>query len=61
MMNCKEATRMVSEGLDRELALGEKFRLRLHLLICDYCRNFSRQGEFLRRAARSAAKRKADD
>ncbi|PHV12740.1 zf-HC2 domain-containing protein [Chitinimonas sp. BJB300] len=60
MMNCKEATRMVSEGLDRDLALGEKLRLQLHLFICDYCRNFSKQGNFLRRAAQSANKRKSD-
>ncbi len=60
MMNCKEATRMVSDGLDRDLTLSDKLRLQMHLLICSYCRNFSKQGNFLRRAARSAVTRKSD-
>ncbi|HEY9101360.1 zf-HC2 domain-containing protein [Chitinimonas sp.] len=53
-MKCKDATRLVSEGLDRQLALGERVRLRLHLFICHYCTDFSTQVRFLRRAARRA-------
>ena len=34
MLSCKEATRLVSQGLDRELALGERIALRVHLAIC---------------------------
>ena len=51
-LTCKEATRLVSEGLDRELGGWERLRLRLHLLICDGCTNFSRQVDFIRRAIR---------
>ncbi|GAB3259460.1 zf-HC2 domain-containing protein [Chitinimonas naiadis] len=60
-MNCKDATRLVSEGLDRQLGLGEKVKLRLHLLICHYCTDFSRQTLFLRRAAKQAALRKRNE
>lgn len=58
MMNCKQASRMVSEGLDRELGLLERMQLRLHLFVCDRCTNFSRQSAFLRRAARAATNRR---
>ncbi|MND02760.1 hypothetical protein D3C83_222540 [compost metagenome] len=50
--SCKEVSHLVSQGLDRELGLGERLRLRAHLAICNGCRNFKRQMEFLRRAVR---------
>ena len=50
MLTCKEASRLVSQGLDRSLGLAERLRLRAHLLICDACTNFRRQVEFLRKA-----------
>ena len=50
MLTCKEVSRLASQGLDRRLGLGERARLRLHLAICDGCRNFRRQLAFLRQA-----------
>jgi putative zinc finger protein len=50
MLSCKEATRLASQGLDRELAFGERIALRVHLVICAGCRNVDRQLSFLRRA-----------
>ena len=50
MLSCKEATRLVSEGLDRRLGLAERLGLRLHLAICDGCSNFKKQVGLLRRA-----------
>ena len=50
MLSCKEVTRIVSQGLDRNLGLGEQLRLRLHLAICDGCTNFRKQMLFLREA-----------
>jgi len=50
--SCKEVSHLVSQGLDRELGLGERLRLRAHLAICNGCTNFKRQMEFLRRAIR---------
>lgn len=49
---CKEVHRLVSEGLDRELSLAERTRMRLHLMICDACTNFSGQMQLLRKAMR---------
>ena len=50
ILSCKEATRLVSQGLDRELGFGERVMLRVHLTICDGCTNFKDQVAFLRRA-----------
>jgi len=55
IISCKESTRLVSQGLDRELAFGERVALRVHLVICLGCRRAGRQLQFLRRAVRELA------
>jgi hypothetical protein len=50
MMSCKEASRLLSQGMDERLPLWQRVRLRLHLAICDACTNFSRHLKVLRRA-----------
>jgi hypothetical protein len=50
MLSCKEATRLVSQGLDRRLPFGRRVALRVHLAICDGCTNFKKQMDFLRKA-----------
>lgn len=52
MMNCQQATELMSQAQDRPLSLGERLGLRLHLLICTGCSNFRRQLEVLRQACR---------
>jgi len=49
-LSCKEASRLLSQSLDRDLTLGEHARLRLHLTLCDACRNFNQQLKQLRQA-----------
>ena len=53
MLSCKEATHLVSQGLDRRLGLAERVWLRLHLAICDGCSAFARQARFIRKAVRA--------
>lgn len=55
MLTCKESTRLVSQGLDRELAFGERVALRVHFAICLGCRRTRRQMAFLRQAVRELA------
>jgi hypothetical protein len=55
IISCKESTRLVSQGLDRELAFGERVALRVHLAICLGCRRAGRQMRFLGRAVRELA------
>ena len=50
LLSCKEVSRIVSQGLDRDLGFGERVRLRVHLAICDGCANFTKQLAFLRTA-----------
>jgi predicted anti-sigma-YlaC factor YlaD len=52
MLSCKQVTRLVSQGLDRELGFAERVRLRVHLAICEGCTNFSKQMAFLQKAVR---------
>lgn len=56
MMNCMEATRLLSEAQERKLSLRERMPLKLHTSMCSGCRNFSRQVPLLRQAARAYAK-----
>jgi len=55
ILSCTEATRLVSQGLDRRLRLAERVTLRLHLAICDGCSHFRKQVLLLRRAVRRLA------
>jgi len=50
MLSCKQVTRLVSQGLDRELGFAERVKLRVHLAICDGCTNFRDQMALLREA-----------
>ena len=52
MPSCKDVTRLVSEGLDRELGFGERVSLRVHFLMCRGCRTFEYQMARLRQAVR---------
>ncbi len=53
MATCREATRLSSEALDRELSLSERTRLRLHLMICKACTNMQGQLGLMRQAMRN--------
>ncbi|MGH8667947.1 MAG: zf-HC2 domain-containing protein [Burkholderiales bacterium] len=57
ILSCKEATQLVSQGLDRRLGLAQRVALRLHLAICSGCTNFGKQAAFLRAAMRRLADR----
>ena len=48
---CKTASRLQSEALDRKLLLRQRFGLRVHLLLCKWCRRYGKQITFLHNAA----------
>lgn len=56
MINCRNATRLLSDAQDRKLSLQERTALRLHLMMCSACRNFGKQMESLRSLTRSYVK-----
>ncbi len=49
---CKEAHRIISEALDRDLSPGEVADLRAHLRICIACERVHGQMDLIRRAMR---------
>jgi predicted anti-sigma-YlaC factor YlaD len=55
LLTCKEVSAVVSQGLDRKLSVGERFALKMHLALCQACRNFVKQTAFIRRAVKHLA------
>ena len=52
LLTCKQASQIVSQGLDRRLGFGERIAVRVHLAVCSGCRAFTRQMGILRTAVR---------
>ena len=55
-LDCKEVSRLISEGLDSKMPPPERSRLRYHFVICEACRTVDEQMQFLRRAMREMDK-----
>ena len=51
-LTCHEVSRILSDGLDANMAPAERTRLRLHMVICEACRNVEQQFDLLRRLVR---------
>ncbi len=49
MMSCKEAARLISEERDHPLSLGQRFGLRMHLVMCALCRGYKQNLDALGR------------
>ena len=52
LLNCKEASRLISQQLEGPLPFGRRLLLRLHLAWCDACTHFEQQTIYLRKAMR---------
>jgi hypothetical protein len=46
--SCKEASRLQSEALHRSLAFPQQMGLRIHLLLCSWCRRYGKNVRFLK-------------
>ena len=55
MLSCKQASQFISASLDKPLILRERIVLRLHLIICKYCKRFSQQLQTMRVAMTTLA------
>ena len=49
---CTRAHRLLSQRMDSPIAPGDRWRLRLHLAVCDMCSRFERQIDLMRGAIR---------
>jgi len=50
--SCRQTSELLSQAQDRPLTLREKVLVHVHLPLCNGCRNFRVQLDFVRRAAR---------
>ena len=55
MLDCHDATFLMSQGRERKLTFSERMKLRLHVGMCRGCANFERQLPLLGAAARELA------
>jgi hypothetical protein len=49
--HCQEAIRLQSKSLDQALTPWQRLGLRIHLILCKWCRRYTKQIRFLRQAA----------
>lgn len=50
--SCRHTSELLSQAQERPLTLTEKVLVHVHLPLCNGCRNFRAQLDFMRRAAR---------
>lgn len=50
MMNCKNATKLMSLEKDSQLSFKQHVSLRFHMMMCSGCRNYNKQIDFIRKA-----------
>ena len=51
IFSCRDTVRLVSQSLDRGLAINRRLAVRVHLLLCPECSRFHQQLLFLHGAA----------
>lgn len=59
--NCREVTRIVLEGQERDFSLRERVILRLHWAACDGCTRFREQVDLMRGALGRWRNQRDDD
>ncbi len=52
MLRCREISKLVSESMDRDLPLGTRMQVWMHLAMCRMCASFARQTRAVRNALR---------
>jgi len=61
MLNCRDATRLMSEAQDHTLTLPQRISLKIHTVICKGCKNFERQMNALHQISKSYVKKPDDN
>src|ERR1700757_3966305 len=49
---CPEVVRILSLGMDKELSLMMRIKLRIHYLMCSFCERYMKQLKYMRTVAR---------
>lgn len=54
MLNCKETSKLASQMMDRTLPLKTRISIKMHVLMCRFCKRYFSQITFIREALRLA-------
>ena len=49
---CPEVVRVLSLGMDKELPVRRRLKLRIHYLMCSFCERYAKQLHYMREVAR---------
>jgi hypothetical protein len=49
---CPEVVRILSLGMDKELSLMMRIKLRIHYLMCSFCERYMKQLKYIRQVSR---------
>jgi hypothetical protein len=49
---CPEVVRILSLGMDKELSLMMRIKLRIHYLMCSFCKRYMKQLKYIREVSR---------
>ncbi len=49
---CPEVARILSLGMDKELPLTTRIKLRVHYLMCSFCERYAKQLKYMRQVTR---------
>src|SRR6516225_4625787 len=54
---CPEVVRILSLGMDKELSLMMRIKLRIHYLMCSFCKRYMKQLKYIRQVSREFPKK----
>ena len=57
---CKDTTQLVSEAMDHHVSITKQFKIKFHLLLCEFCRHYKEQLETVRGVAKGLKKDELD-
>lgn len=50
LLNCKQASQIISQSLDNPLSWPDRMKLKFHLFICNACTRFNQQIRLIKNA-----------
>jgi len=59
IINCKQATELITKSEYQKLSLSERWRLWRHLRLCEFCRLFRLQNKLIGKALKDEVDKKA--
>lgn len=61
MLDCKHTSQLVSRSLDKKLTFRERLAVKMHLMMCKYCRRFEKQLHAIRKGLKTLAEQVEHD